>query len=188
MTLLKIDPDSYYIRHPSFYNIYPIFDELHASARVDLRGNKSREYTVDDYYGRMFTFEYPAEIALYGKTRALDYYVKNNTLEVVDEFRVPYRRIPVFKADSLEDIKQIIAIQRSTDDHHVYLLRGQTTNHLVPRSKEETLLLYGSESEPEPSLMPSFLRSSFDKLFIQSMWLGIADMSFVIFLLIFKMN
>jgi hypothetical protein len=91
-------------------------------------------------------------------------------LEIVDELRVPYRRIPIFKTRHLAIIEKCLAELRTCNSGHQILVRGQTKTYLIERSPEEKQYFYGDEKVKEPSFLPSFLRRKFDPYFLKCMW------------------
>ncbi|HEY4259523.1 MAG TPA: hypothetical protein VGM98_05175 [Schlesneria sp.] len=167
-TLEKEHP---WMRYPAFYNAYPIRNEVSHSAELSLQPDSpfGNAY-CDTYYGRIFDEESHGFNPKYGLSAKLGFYVGSRSLEVVEEFRVPYRRIPVFKVDSLASIKSCVAELVTSNPDYEVLLRGQTKTYLIDRPLQEKLYLYGDEKVREPSFLPSHLRKNFDVYFLKCMW------------------
>ena len=151
-------------RARALYNGYPIVDECSVFAPfVKEAPSDERESQVlcDDFYGRFFTtgfqdcLHYP-----YGQTVKMPFYKNGLTRypEIIDELRVPYRRIPIFKVKDLNDIKLFTDVMKDKNPDNIILFRGQNKLYLIDRPKEEKDWLYGDENVKEPSFLPSFLR------------------------------
>lgn len=149
----------------SLFNGYPIINEVSCCCRpvdgYETPKKQNQELVCDDYYGRFYTSRFLEKVKfLYGVTESLNYY--NSGLrdlpEIVDELRVPYRRIPIFKVGSLNDIKELTQIMIEKNPNNVILFRGQNKLYEIERSDEEKQMLYGSVAIKEPSFLPSFQR------------------------------
>lgn len=171
MTVEQITRDHQWIQYSTFYNAYPIHNELHPTMReADFSAKGDGGYFIDTYYGRIFDAKYDSAGALYGQTERMTHYVNVRGLEIVDEFRVPYRRIPIFGVDDGDVIAKLVGDLKKRNPTHKVLLRGQTRTYFLGRSEDECGRFYGAKSVREPSFLPSHLRNNFDELFLQSMW------------------
>lgn len=147
------------------YNGYPIVNEAHATScclgQGDCKEMHDTEVLCDDNYGRFFSSSFLSNVKYpYGDSNRLPYY--NNGLvrfpEIVDELRVPYRRIPIYKVRNLEEIKQLARIMKERNPNNIILFRGQNKSYQILRSEEDSMFLYGSKKVKEPSFLPSYLR------------------------------
>jgi hypothetical protein len=127
------------------------------------------ETIIDKKYGRMFTPDCLLQHAVYGYTARMKYYVDFPGLLLVDELRVPYRRIPIFAVDRLDVISDAVKRLTSENSGHTILLRGQGKTYLLERAQRESDLLYGQPVN-EPSFLPSSLRLDFAEFTLQSIW------------------
>lgn len=107
---------------------------------------------------------------IYGKSSSMKNYVSFNDLTVVDELRVPFRKIPVYEVSSKDQIENAVNKIRNDNSGYEILLRGQTKSYLLDRPEQELEFLYGSTDVKEPSFLPSHLRHNYDEVFLQSMW------------------
>lgn len=156
--------DSIEFRARPLYNGYPIVDECSASSAIIKEASAddgNSQVICDDFYGRFFTLNFLDCIRYpYGETEKLPFY--NNGLkrypEIVDELRVPYRRIPIFKVKNINDIRLYIDVMKDENPDNIILFRGQNKLYFIDRNKEEKMWLYGDENVREPSFLPSFLR------------------------------
>lgn len=85
----------------------------------------------------------------------------------VDSLRVPYRLIPVYKANNFEEIRCSVEQMKKYSPNYIFLYRGQGHIYTIERTEEEKMILYGCFMPvKEPSFLPSFLRSklSYDKV------------------------
>jgi hypothetical protein len=168
MTIEAIERDDYRLRMPAFYNIYPLPNEVHLTGY--LYGSDVAPNTfMDRMYGRVFTADRAKSHAVYGRREKMDYYTRFDGLLIVDELRVPYRRIPIFAVDDLTTISTAVRQLAAVNQSHSLLLRGQGKTYFLERDTAESHLLYG-EIVNEPSFLPSFLRANFDELTLQSIW------------------
>lgn len=160
-----------WVKYPAFHNAYPLRNEVSAFFRKT--GDHSSPYGnlyIDDHYGRIFDRDTHEFLAKYGETSMMPYYPTPKLFEIADELRVPYRRIPIFRADNLEKIKKALVEIQSSNSGHKILLRGQTKTYLIERSKEESAYFFGQDEVKEPSFLPSHLRKNFDPYFLKCMW------------------
>jgi hypothetical protein len=168
----KLTNDHDWVRFPAFYNAYPIRNEV-AGSSMEFTGPASSPYGdlyLDDYYGRLFDFSGDQFPAKYGRTAKLNHYVPIPSMEVVDELRVPYRRIPIYKTDRLETVSRVVAELQAQHRGYKILIRGQTKTYMVQRDAQESVHFYGEEKVKEPSFLPSHLRKNFDPYFLKCLW------------------
>lgn len=176
--MIKIDKTDKMLDYPILYNGYPIINEVHYTIENVNSVSVDNFLLLDNYYGRFFTDNILNGHALYGNTNNMNFYnsgaiVKN---KVVEELRVPYRRIPIYECTELSEIESMFSeVQIQNPDYRI-LLRGQNKLYTIQRSEKENYLLFGDESAKEPSFLPSFLRQDYDELFLQSVWNNIASM------------
>lgn len=167
----ELATDDPLLKYPTFYNAYPIRNEISGSgARLSVDATSCPSLFIDDSYGRVFDEKSRALAPKYGLTSRMPLYVEFPSLRVVDEFRVPYRRVPVYEADSLDVISEVHQELTRTNGDHAMLLRGQSRSYQIPRAPQESTLLYGQEQANEPSFLPSHLRNAFDPYFLKCMW------------------
>lgn len=146
------------------YNGYPIVDECSIFAPIvkdEPPEDGTDDVLCDDNYGRFFTSEFQECLKYpYGATKEMPYYKNGLTVypEVLDELRVPYRRIPVFKVKNLIDIRLLTDVMKERNPKYTILFRGQNKLYLIDRKCEEKKWLYGDDDVKEPSFLPSFLR------------------------------
>lgn len=172
MTIINLSEHHQWLQYPAFFNAYPIPNEV-AGAGADYESGTPEsfgEVFLDDYYGRIFDKHSRFVGSKYGRSTKMQHYVKIPSLEIVDELRVPYRRIPVFLAKDKKTITAAIEELRLTNPSYQVLLRGQTKTYLVQRPTEESTHFYGEETVKEPSFLPSHLRNKFDPFFLKCMW------------------
>ncbi len=161
----KITIDDNRLKYPGFYNIYPIQNEFSMSVRLD-KDVVNSELFLDEFYGRIIknNIKYT-----YGNSEKLPYY-KTSTSNIIEELRVPFRKIPIFEFENLNQIGQLFKeIQKENPDYEI-LLRGQTKLHTLNRPETENKFLFGNENIKEPSFQPSFVRSNLDEYFIYNLW------------------
>jgi hypothetical protein len=156
------------LKYPGFYNIYPIRNEI----RVHSQPNEKRsldniDCLLDNFYGRILNSNIKFH---YGKTSSLNYYSHYKEYKIVDELRVPFRRVPIYEYENVEQVQTIFNRIESENSSHEILLRGQTSIYTIERTEEEADTLFGETKPKEPSFLPSFLRSKFNEFFIYSMW------------------
>ena len=168
----KIKLDDPKLIYPGIHNIYPIMNEtsIHSNLKTsDSSLPKPSEHILDTNYGRILntTAQQP-----YGDSKSMGYYYyyRNENIDIIDNLRVPFRKIPVFKFADLTQVKSIIQqIEKENSDFEI-LLRGQTSVYTIERTPTELNYLYGDSVCKEPSFQPSFLRSNFDEYFIKNLW------------------
>lgn len=167
----SLDSNHEWLKHPSFYNAYPLRNEIVLrNAGSPQKAHKYGDVFIDDYYGRIFDRESQDLDAKYGGSIDLNHYISAPSLEIVDELRVPYRRIPIFRAKSLDQIQQVYNETKALNPSHELLLRGQARVYFISRESFENEYFYGESEVREPSFLPSHLRSKFDPLFLKCMW------------------
>lgn len=172
MTIHKLSPEHEWLKYPAFYNAYPLPNEI-AAAGADYGQTTPASYGdiyLDDYYGRIFDKGTHFVASKYGRSSKMKHYVSIPSLEIFDELRVPYRRIPIFLANNLRVIAQAIEEIRTSNSGHHILLRGQSRTYIIERSLEESRHFYSEEVVREPSFLPSHLRNKFDPYFLKCMW------------------
>jgi hypothetical protein len=179
MNLIDITPEHHWYKYPSFYNVYPIFNEIHPSASGgENKTEGTTSHFIDTYYGRIYDYMMGCSSGIYGKSSSMKNYVSLNNLTVVDELRVPFRKIPVYEVSSKDQIESAVNKIRNDNSGYEILLRGQTKLYLLDRPEQELEFLYGSTDVKEPSFLPSHLRHNYDEVFLQSMWHNQAAMMF----------
>ncbi len=171
MIINDITREHKWLNFSSIYNIHPILNEVHPSFGRPPNLERKR-YSLDDYYGRLFDSALMNKKGMYGISEKMDYYYKSDDLKIVEEYRVPYRRIPIFKVDNKKNISHALSDIKQNNKTYSILLRGQTKQYFLNREKEECIKLYGSARVNEPSFLPSGLRSDFDEIFLLSMWVS----------------
>lgn len=173
MTIKALKKNHQWVNYPAFYNAYPLQNEIHPTARIIPKNvSKDAGYFIDTYYGRIFEAKYLESISLYGHAESMQHYVSVRELMVIEEFRVPYRKIPVFEVDDILSIQQVIKELEKANPKYRVLLRGQTKPYFLERNERDNKLLYGEKSIKEPSFLPSHLRNNFDEFFLECMWQG----------------
>lgn len=163
--------------YKQFYNIYPNINEVSSHS---MRPSNKRKYDklnndllyLDDEYGRLYSKEFIELSTPYGLSSDMPYYPPKLNLEIIDYLRVPFRKIPIYKPNSLAEVKQAQIELSNNDKIYKYLFRGQTSTYFLKREKENNELLYGEESVKEPSFHPSHLRNNYSEIFLQSMWIN----------------
>lgn len=171
MSIQLLSYDHVVSKYPAFYNAYALRNEI--SGRGHEIGATSASYGdvfIDDYYGRIFDSRSSRVVSKYGLSSKMPYYVSLPQLEVVDELRVPYRRVPVFSIADVAHISLVVDQLKKENSGHTLLLRGQTKVYLIERPRKESLHFYGEERVNEPSFLPSHLRYKFDSFFLKCMW------------------
>lgn len=172
MTIIKLSPEHLWLQYPAFFNAYPILNEIAGvGSDIGVRTSKSYgEIYLDDYYGRIFDRHSQDIGSKYGRSNKMHHYVRPRAMEIIDEMRVPYRRIPIFLANDVKTITDAIDELQRTNSSYEVLLRGQTRTYLVERPEEESTHFYGEAKVKEPSFLPSHLRNKFDPHFLKCMW------------------
>ena len=126
----------------------------------------------DDYYGRFFTGNFLNKVAMVygGALKDYDHGAKIS-LQKVDSLRVPYRHIPVYKANNLKEILDAVEQMKLYSPDYTFLYRGQGRIYTLERAVNERRMLFGcDESLKEPSFLPSFLRQNLDYQKVVSAW------------------
>ena len=166
--MIKINPNDPRLNYPGFYNIYPIKNEISFTATTNkIFDSIDTCITIDENYGRIIN---PNIKNSYGDSDNLKFYKCSDKFKIVDELRVPFRKIPIFEYDKLKNITQIIKEIEDENPNHEILLRGQTSLYTINRSENEKKDLFGKSNTKEPSFQPSFVRSDFNEFFIYSLW------------------
>src|SRR5690242_7341562 len=110
MTFKRIPNNDPIATFPAYFNVYPVTNEFHARA-VELAQPlpKSDGFLyLDDYYGRIYDHPIAFHRGIYGKSEKMEYYHRIEGLDVVDELRVPYRKIPVYRISSLREMSKYV--------------------------------------------------------------------------------
>lgn len=155
--------------YPGFYNIYPIQNEfgIHSVLAESKKSGDSINILIDDNYGRVLNKNVDCQ---YGISKDISYYINNSSHTIIDEFRVPFRKIPVYRFEDNEKLSNLISQIANENPDHEILLRGQTSLYTIERTLEENLFLFGDVKAKEPSFKPSFIRSDFNEFFIYGLW------------------
>lgn len=158
--------DSLEYRARPLFNGYPIVDECSVFAsfvKEPTKDDRESQIICDDFYGRFFTTGFLASLDYpYGETLKMPFYDNGLAMfpEVIDELRVPYRRIPIFKVKNFDDIRLFTDVMKNKNPNNIVLFRGQNKLYLIDRPEEEKAWLFGDKNAKEPSFLPSFLRPS----------------------------
>jgi hypothetical protein len=162
----------------SLRNGYPILNEASYASVCNYRNSfDSSQIYIDDYYGRFFEGDFLNEVqAPYGNQN-LNYYNHGGIfrLPIVGELRVPYRRIPIYKPSSLDEITDAVLSIAENNPSFRILLRGQNDIYFIPRDQEEQEFLYGGKVD-EPSFLPSFSRKELDEVKTINAWHNFASL------------
>ncbi len=171
MNISDVTTEHEWFKYPSFYNVYPIFNEVHPSvienSNTSARGSS---HFIDTQYGRVYDSSMGDSQGIYGRSCSMSNYTEINDLPVVDELRVPFRKIPVYEVSCKSQIESAVEKISKENSGYEVLLRGQTKTYLLGRDEVELELLYGSKDTKEPSFLPSYLRQNFNEIFLHSMW------------------
>lgn len=167
-----------WVKYPAFYNVYPVHNEVSFAGGLQSRSADYGEMYIDDYYGRVFNGRGGQGVAQYGVTKNMGYYASFPSLEVVDELRVPYRRVPIYRAENLGVIQQVFEETKAVNNGYRMLLRGQTKTYMISREPSECMHFYGEGEVLEPSFLPSHLRHTLDPFFLKCMWQSQAALLF----------
>lgn len=134
---------------------------------------------LDDNYGRFYSGDkLNNSVGIYGNP-LMPFYNHGGqiSLPVVDVIHVPYRKIPVYKANSLGDIAPHLEKFASYSPNHTILLRGQNTFYQLQREDPKELIqLYYNTGVKEPSFLPSMTRRTLNYYDTVSVWHNIAAM------------
>ena len=108
-----IGKDELLFRYRILFNGYPIVNEFSQGAfplPIPVNKYDAEKVYFDDKYGRFFTGDFLNQKAMVYGGILIDYdHGANIQLERVDSLRVPYRLIPVFKANNLHEIEHAVA-------------------------------------------------------------------------------
>jgi hypothetical protein len=171
MNIVYLQSAHEWIKYPAFYNINSIRNEISSSAGISTNKlSKKSDFFIDTCYGKIYNNSKKAIEGLYGISSNMKYYFNNKELELVNELRVPFRKIPIYRVSKIKEIQDVISIIKKENPDYEILIRGQTKNYLLTRTDEEKQLFYGSTDIKEPSFLPSYLRKNFNEIFLQSMW------------------
>ncbi|WP_158856309.1 FRG domain-containing protein [Lunatibacter salilacus] len=157
------------LEYPGFYNIYPIRNEISIHSGVNELAKKEDKthLLIDDNYGRVLNENINCP---YSNSKTINYYNHSANYTIIDELRVPFRKIPVYKFEDYESLFKLISqIEKENPDYEI-LLRGQTSLYTIRRAADENLFLFGDGKAKEPSFKPSFVRSDFNEFFIYGLW------------------
>lgn len=125
----------------------------------------------DEYYGRFYEGRFLNNVsAVYGNPDSFYNHGAIVDLPVVDQLQVPYRLIPIYKANNCLEIQEAIKQMERKNPNYKILLRGQKTIHFLKRSENEKNELYGSSNIKEPSFLPTFQRQKLDYHKTVSVW------------------
>ena len=115
MTIHKLSAEHEWVKYPAFYNAYPIPNEVSGAAADyhDAPPPAFGDTFIDDYYGRIFNQSTRFISSKYGRSNKLKHYVSIPSLTIVDELRVPYRRIPIYAAADPTVIEKAVAEMRA---------------------------------------------------------------------------
>lgn len=174
--MINIKSNDLKLSYPSVYNIRPILNEISIYHCKDLYERDEEDCVLDEYYGTVFSASAYERMCPYGISSEMLYYdcMGNycDNYKVVDYFRVPYGKIPIYEVADNRQAEQII--QHVTDYNRDYniLFRGQGSYYTINRSSEERDLLYGESKAKEPSFLSSHCRPNInlDEKFLQSLW------------------
>lgn len=173
--MLEIGKEEQLFKYRILYNGYPIVNEFSQGAfPLPFPVDKFHIESVyfDNNYGRFFTGGFLNEMAMvYGGM--LDEYDHGAVINLprVDSLRVPYRLIPVYKANNLEEIRCAVEQMKKYSPNYIFLYRGQGHIYTIERTEEEKMILYGCFMPvKEPSFLPSFLRSKLNYDKVVSSW------------------
>ncbi|WP_199142034.1 FRG domain-containing protein [Pedobacter sp. ASV12] len=154
------------LRYPGYFNIYPIIHEVSQYGRSSSLQHKSfSDFLLDENYGRIINSEH-----VYGSSATMPYHLRDFPERVIGHFRVPMRKIPIYKFNTLSEIKPFLDLLNTRYPDFEVLLRGQHKVYTIERSPEEKKMLFGEELVKEPSLLPSFSRLDFNEFFIYNLW------------------
>lgn len=174
--MVKIKRNDLKLSYPSIYNILPNINEMSIYHCMDFYDKDEEDCVLDEYYGTVLSASAYERMCPYGISEEMLYYdcmgKYQDNYKVIDYFRVPYRKIPIYEVANNNQAKQII--QHVTDCNRDYkiLFRGQGSYYTINRSSEEYDLLYGETNVKEPSFLSSHCRPgvNLDEKFLQSLW------------------
>jgi len=161
------------LKYPGFFNIDPGHQTREVNiGKIELRVFKSSDrksdmLSLDQNYGISFdqNEEFP-----FGNTDQMEYYYQPECHEIIDELRVPFRKIPVFKFENDGAFKVLFNNIIKAFPKSEVCLRGQRKVYRTERNEDELKLLYGCSQTKEPSFTPSFARKKFSENFMTALW------------------
>lgn len=179
MNIAEFSKDHKWNRYPAFFNLNVMHNEFHSSCTASNKIIKLKsDYFLDGYYGRIYDASAYNKSAIYGQSSSMRYYIEPLELNIVDELRVPFRKIPVYEVSEITHVEDAIKIIKKQNEEYEILLRGQSKPYYIERDSDELELFYGHAGVKEPSFMPSHLRQNFDEVFLESMWHNQVSMLF----------
>ncbi|WP_461637329.1 FRG domain-containing protein [Labilibaculum euxinus] len=165
--MLKINLEDKRLKYPGFYNISPIKNEISFNTTIQSERFSNGKILLDEQYGRIINSNFQQN---YGASQSLSYYKAVNGKKVIQDLRVPFRKIPIFEFEDIENAKLLISEIESENPDYDILLRGQSNLYKINRSEEENQMLFGERNPIEPSFQASFVRSNFNEFFIYNLW------------------
>ncbi|WP_263351351.1 FRG domain-containing protein [Acidicapsa acidisoli] len=160
---------------PHFTNLRGQGDRISSAAVAEkLVVADGEGYFVDDLGGHSWSFVPAPGAAVYGltsrfKPSPIDHMANGVFL------RVPFRRVPVLEAHSLEGLLAFASLIHSKDDSLKLMWRGQTREYLLTRPEEDSMRLYGEPQVSEPSLPSSGARLKVEFTTVFEQWSAILD-------------
>lgn len=128
---------------------------------------------LDDNYGRFYDLVHLNSCwGTYGRPN-MPFYNHGACIKlpVVDEFHVPYRRIPVYKIASLSQIRSYLHDMQECIPDQKILLRGQNQSYELQRKdSNEYMQFYAAPCVKEPSFLPSMARRELNYYDTVSVW------------------
>lgn len=178
--MIELDKRSVAFDKRLLLNGYSITNEMScfalpfAAVRDEYEPNK---VYLDDNYGRFYSGDkLNNSVGIYGNP-LMPFYKHGGriSLPVVDVIHVPYRKIPVYKANSMGDIAPHLQEFAAYSPNHTILLRGQNTFYQLQReAPKELVQLYYNTSVKEPSFLPSMTRRTLNYYDTVSVWHNVA--------------
>ena len=132
-------------------------DELSPFADRRELARAGDELILDRHYGLAYHAMELRPAAIWGRTADLPPY-SGDHLANTGFLRVPFRRIPRRVVRNRAEIESLVGAIRSADPNLCMLFRGQTIEHVIPRSPETSRWLFGEDAVIEPSLTTSASR------------------------------
>ena len=170
----RISEKSPLFAHRVLLNGYPIQNECSEHSNfLKTQRNKFDNNSVyyDDYYGRFFRGSFLNKVkTVYGNPAKIYDHGATIHLPIIDYLQVPYRLIPIYKANNCSEIKEAIEQMKMYSHDYTFLLRGQNKIYFLERKDQEKTELYGHRDVREPSFLPSFQRKSLDYDKTASVW------------------
>lgn len=178
--MIELDKESVVFKKRLLLNGYSITNERSRYTlplTSDSNVYEPSKMYLDDNYGRFYSGEIlNHSMGIYGNP-LMPFYDHGGqiTLPIVDVIHVPYRKIPVYKVQSLGDIAPHLKAFAEYSPNHTILLRGQNTFYQLHRNNHKELLqLYCNDNVKEPSFLPSLTRRSLDYFKTVSVWHNLA--------------